>query len=233
MSRFLLLKKQAEHSFTCCSNYLIFVIDLAILLEAGLTLLLLRGSVLCHHDVVALFCKRTRFLFYGHELYYARVRLSFETSFDSKHPKLEPKLVSALSETTRLFRFYSFGVSVKPNKPRKFFCGFVIQLANNRNRLIFFLCFEDTLAMVRVHLECNKIGGKKCFLILNIFVYSSYHWQRFCYQPYLTNEMPYKWEKLCFYSPLRGLSGRRRKWLPQILYMNLITLFYVFLILFS
>jgi hypothetical protein len=28
-------------------------------------------------------------------------RVSFETSFDSKQPKLEPKLVSALSETKR------------------------------------------------------------------------------------------------------------------------------------
>jgi hypothetical protein len=109
-------------------NYLIFVIDLAVLLEAGLTFLLLRGSVLCHHNVVALFCKGTRFLFYGHKLFYARVRLSFETSFDSKHPKLEPKLVSALSETKCLFRFYSFGVSVEPKftttNRGKFFCGF-------------------------------------------------------------------------------------------------------------
>jgi hypothetical protein len=52
---------------------------------------------------------------------WAGYRVSFETSFNSKQPKLEPKLVSALSETKRLFqlfRFYgetaSFGVSVKP-----------------------------------------------------------------------------------------------------------------------
>jgi hypothetical protein len=49
--------------------------------------------------------------------------VSFETSFDSKLPKLEPKLVSALSETKllfRLFRFYtetaSFGVSIEPKQ---------------------------------------------------------------------------------------------------------------------
>jgi len=48
------------------------------------------------------------------------VRVSFETSFDSKQPKLEPKLVSALSETKRLFRLFrfyietaSFGVSIE------------------------------------------------------------------------------------------------------------------------
>ncbi len=50
-------------------------------------------------------------------------RVSFETSFDSKQPKLEPKLVSAVSETKRLFglfRFYaeteSFDVSIEPKQ---------------------------------------------------------------------------------------------------------------------
>ena len=51
------------------------------------------------------------------------LRVSFENSFDSKQPKLEPKLVSALSETKllfRLFRFYTetaiFGVSIEPKQ---------------------------------------------------------------------------------------------------------------------
>ncbi len=51
--------------------------------------------------------------------------MSFETSFDSKQPKLESKLVSALSETKRLFRLFrfyietaSFGVSIKRNYPK-------------------------------------------------------------------------------------------------------------------
>ncbi len=47
------------------------------------------------------------------------VRVSFETSFNLKQPKLELKLVSALFETKRLFRFdtktESFGVSIEPN----------------------------------------------------------------------------------------------------------------------
>jgi hypothetical protein len=54
----------------------------------------------------------------------AVTRVSFETSFDSKQPKLEPKLVSALSETKRLFRLFrfytgtaSFGVSIEPKQP--------------------------------------------------------------------------------------------------------------------
>ncbi len=39
---------------------------------------------------------------------YSAARVSFETSFDLKQPKLEPKLVSALSETKRLFRLFRF-----------------------------------------------------------------------------------------------------------------------------
>ncbi len=51
--------------------------------------------------------------------------MSFETSFDSKQPKLEPKLVSALSETKRLFRLFhffteteSFDVSIEPKQTK-------------------------------------------------------------------------------------------------------------------
>jgi hypothetical protein len=49
-----------------------------------------------------------------------RNRVFIETSFDSKQPKLGQKLVSALSETKRLFRLFqffteteSFGVSIE------------------------------------------------------------------------------------------------------------------------
>ncbi len=51
--------------------------------------------------------------------------MSFETSFDLKQPKLEPKLVSALSETKRLFRLFrfytktkSFDVSIEPKQTK-------------------------------------------------------------------------------------------------------------------
>ncbi len=51
--------------------------------------------------------------------------MSFETSFDSKQPKLEPKLVSALSEAKRLFRLFrfyteteSFDVSIEPKQTK-------------------------------------------------------------------------------------------------------------------
>jgi hypothetical protein len=36
------------------------------------------------------------------------IRVSYETSFDSKQQKLEPKLVSTLSESRRLFRLFRF-----------------------------------------------------------------------------------------------------------------------------
>jgi hypothetical protein len=49
--------------------------------------------------------------------------VSFETSFDSKQPKLEPKLVSGVSKTKRLFRLFrfyteteSFNVSIEPKQ---------------------------------------------------------------------------------------------------------------------
>ncbi len=59
------------------------------------------------------------------------VRVSFETCFDSKQPKLEPKLVSALPETKCLFRLFRFNteteridVSIEPkqteDQPKQF-----------------------------------------------------------------------------------------------------------------
>jgi hypothetical protein len=52
-------------------------------------------------------------------------RVSSKTSFDSKQLKLEPKLVSALSETKRLFRLFrfyteteSFDVSIEPKQTK-------------------------------------------------------------------------------------------------------------------
>ncbi len=64
-------------------------------------------------------------------------RVSFETSFDSKQQKLEPKLVSALSETKRLFRlfrFYTeieiFDVSIEPkqieDQPKQFYMEHIL-----------------------------------------------------------------------------------------------------------
>jgi hypothetical protein len=46
-------------------------------------------------------------------------RVSCETSFDSKQPKLEPKLVSTLSETRRLFRLFRLYIKSSSYTKRK------------------------------------------------------------------------------------------------------------------
>jgi hypothetical protein len=63
--------------------------------------------------------------------------VSLETSFNSKQPKLEPKLVSALSKTKRLFRFFRFyieteifDVSIAPkqtvDQPKQFYMEHIL-----------------------------------------------------------------------------------------------------------
>ena len=80
--------------------------------------------------------------------------MSFETSFDSKQPKLEPKLVSALSETKRLFRLFrfyieteSFDVSIEPkqtkDQPKQFDREHILQFfTENLWFFRFFLFFS-------------------------------------------------------------------------------------------
>jgi hypothetical protein len=78
--------------------------------------------------------------------------VSFETSFDSKQPKLKPKLVSALSETKCLFRLFrfcteteSFGVPTEPkqkeDQPKQF---------DREHILVFFHKFLCCFVMFRV-----------------------------------------------------------------------------------
>jgi hypothetical protein len=57
---------------------------------------------------------------------YLEDRVFYETSCDSKQPKLEPKLVSTLSDTRCMFRLFRFnieatcfGVSIKPKQTEK------------------------------------------------------------------------------------------------------------------
>ena len=77
--------------------------------------------------------------------------MSFETSFDSKQPKLEPKLVSALSETKRLFRLFrfnteteSFDVSIEPkqteDQPKQF----------DRERILLFCYLRISASLLNV-----------------------------------------------------------------------------------
>jgi hypothetical protein len=80
------------------------------------------------------------------------------TSFNSKQPKLEPKLVSALSETKRvfqLFRFYTatenFGVSVELKQTKE-----QPKLFDREHILVFFLnisgCFSGCFGLFRNNL---------------------------------------------------------------------------------
>ncbi len=88
--------------------------------------------------------------------------MSFETSFDSKQPKLEPKLVSALSETKRLFwlfRFFteteSFDVSIEPkqteDQPKQF----------DREHILLFFLQKSASGMANLLLE-NTSTFKSC-----------------------------------------------------------------------
>ncbi len=78
----------------------------------------------------------------------------FEISFDSKQPKLESKLVSALSETKRLFRLFRFytkteslDVSIEPKQTedppkqfkREYICVFF------RKVRVVSVCYETVL----------------------------------------------------------------------------------------
>ncbi len=82
--------------------------------------------------------------------------MSFETSFDSKQPKLEPKLVSALSETQRLFRLFAsipkqrvsmFRLNRNKQKTNRnsligsIFCNFLQKIYGFFGFFVFFLVF--------------------------------------------------------------------------------------------
>jgi hypothetical protein len=87
-------------------------------------------------------------------------RVSLETSFDWKQPKLEPRQ-SALSETKRLFRLFrlyteteSFGVSIEPKQQK-----------SNRNSLIesIFWYFFRKFRVFWFVLVCFETVGFGCF----------------------------------------------------------------------
>jgi hypothetical protein len=75
--------------------------------------------------------------------------VSYETSFDSKQPKMEPKLVSTLSETRRLFRLFRFnietacfGVSIEPK-----------QWKRNRNKIE-----KDIKLVNNMNVQCCQVA---------------------------------------------------------------------------
>ncbi len=94
--------------------------------------------------------------------------MSFETSFNSKQPKLEPKLVSALSETKRLFRLFcfyteteSFDVSIEPKQKKtnqnsligSIFCYFFQKIS------VFFGLFQNSLFRGHPIVGSNDLPG--------------------------------------------------------------------------
>ncbi len=97
--------------------------------------------------------------------------MSFETSFDWKQPKLEPKLVSALSETKslfRLFRFYteteSFDVSIEPkqteDQPKQFVRDHILLFITENLGVFRFLSFFLFFSVLSVCFETVCFG---CF----------------------------------------------------------------------
>ncbi len=103
-------------------------------------------------------CLRRRF-------YRVPGRVSFETSFDSKQLKLEPKLVSALSETKRLFRLFrfyteteSFDVSIEPkqtkDQPKQFDREHILQFFTEN--LWFYRFFRFFLVFFRFFLFFSR-----------------------------------------------------------------------------
>jgi hypothetical protein len=95
-------------------------------------------------------------------------RVSFETSFDSKQPMLEPKLVSALSKTKRLFwlfLFYteteSFSVSIEmkqtEEQPKQ--C--------DREQILVFL--SENLGLFRVVLVCFGLFRNSLFQLFRFY----------------------------------------------------------------
>ncbi len=87
--------------------------------------------------------------------------MSLETSFDSKQPKLEPELVSALSETKRLFRLFRFGVSIEPKQteeqPKQF----------HREHILVF--FSENLRWFCVVLVCLGLFQNSLFQLFTFY----------------------------------------------------------------
>ncbi len=103
--------------------------------------------------------------------------MSFETSFDSKQPKLEPKLVSALSETKRLFRLFrfyteteSFDVSTEPKQTED-------QPKQERKKEHLFIFFRlYMIIMDSTHIRLRIATHSR--LLLRLILYTHVHHDR-------------------------------------------------------
>ncbi len=104
-------------------------------------------------------------------------RVSFETSFDLKQPKLEPKLVSALSETKRLFWLFrfntkteSFDVSIEPKQTEDQLKQF------DREHILLFFIFP--IFSVFFHFFCFFVFFLVCFGTVSFGCFASIPKQR-------------------------------------------------------
>jgi hypothetical protein len=150
------------------------------------------------------------------------IRVSYETSFDSKQPKMDPKLVSALSETKclfRLFRFYteteSFDVSIEPKQTEDQSKQF-----DREHFLLFFT--ENFLGFFRFfgffHFFSFFSVFSVCFETVCFGCFASIPKQRVSIEPKQTEDPPnqfkgeYIWEFFCKFrvvSVCFGLLGNR------------------------
>ncbi len=123
--------------------------------------------------------------------------MSFETSFDSKQPKLEPKLVSALSETQRLFRLFrfyteteSFDVSIEPkqtkDKPKQYDREHILQFFTEN--LWFFLFFRFFSRFFRFFSRFFRFVSKQFVSVFRCF--ASIPKQRVSIDPKQTENPP-------------------------------------------
>jgi hypothetical protein len=124
-------------------------------------------------------------------------RVSFETSFDTKQPKLEQKLVSALSETNRLFRLFrfyteteSFDVSIVPkqteDQPKQFDRKHILLIFTEKKGFFRFFDFFSFLWFF-VFSVCFETDCFGCF--------ASIPKQRVSIEPKQTEDPPKKFKR--------------------------------------
>jgi hypothetical protein len=105
---------------------------------------------------------------------WVQLRVSFETSFDLKQRKLEPKRVSAISETKRLFRLFcfyteteSFDVSIGPKQTedqlKQFDREHILQFFTENLGFSCFFPFFSFFSVFRFFSVCFETVCSGCF----------------------------------------------------------------------
>jgi hypothetical protein len=105
---------------------------------------------------------------------------------DSKQPKLEPKLVSALSEINRLFRFYteseSFNVSIEPkqteDQPKQFHTEHILLFFTENSRFFRFFLVFLFFCFFRFFSVCFKTVCFGCFASIPKQIVLMFRWKQ-------------------------------------------------------